>query len=90
MKNANRYNSHQHVNHVVQSNMTIALINWRIHIYIACQLNMYKGESKSLQYFNKVRHNSGARNDFAEVVMVTNHAELWDATLAWYSSTNIT
>ena len=39
-----------------------------------------------MQYFSNVRQNSAALAAFAEVVKVTNHSGLWDAELAWYSS----
>ena len=38
------------------------------------------------QYFGNITHNSEALDAFAEVVKVTNHTELWDDELAWYSS----
>ena len=50
---------------------------------------MYKGESKVLQYFANMRHNSATIVVFAEVVKVTNHTGLWDAELAWYSMSDI-
>ena len=45
----------------------------------------YLSESKVLQYFGNVRHNSAAADAFTEGVKVMNHNGLWDAELAWYS-----
>ena len=45
----------------------------------------YKG-SKVLQYFGNMRHNSTAPHAFVEVIMMTNHSELFDAKFTWYSS----
>ena len=46
---------------------------------------IFNSESKVLQYFNNVRHNSAAPDTFAVVVKVTNHTGLWDAELVSYS-----
>ena len=37
---------------------------------------VYKSESKVLQYFSNVRHNSAAVDAFVEIVKVTNHIGL--------------
>ena len=42
------------------------------------------GESKVLQYFGNMRNNLATPDDFAEVIEITNHPELWDAKLTWY------
>ena len=49
-------------------------------------LSNYSSESKVLQYFCIMRSNSVTPNAFAsEAVKVTNHIELCEAELAWYS-----
>ena len=48
-------------------------------------LTIYKDESKVLQYFGNVTHNSAASDAFVEVMKVMNHFGLWGAKLAWYS-----
>ena len=45
----------------------------------------YEGESKVLQYFCNMRHNSTVPNVLAEVMKGTNYTGLWDAKLVWYS-----
>ena len=42
-------------------------------------------ESKILQYFGNMKHHTATPDAFAEIRIVINHAELWDAELAWYS-----
>ena len=44
---------------------------------------MYLGESKVLQYFDNVRHNSTALDAFAKFVKVICHTGQWDAKFAW-------
>ena len=56
------------------------------HLVCSCATRIiYQGESKVLQYFGNVRHNSIALDVLAEGVKVTSHTGLWDAELAWYS-----
>ena len=43
--------------------------------------NQLHGESKVLQYFGNMRHNSAASNAIAEVEKVTNYTGLGDAKL---------
>ena len=46
-----------------------------------------QGESKVLQYFGKMRHNSVAPDTFVMAIKMMNHIGLWDADLAWYPPT---
>ena len=45
----------------------------------------YLGESKVLQYFGNVSHNSAALDAFVDVVNETKYTGLWDAKFTWYS-----
>ena len=45
----------------------------------------YLCQSKVLQYFGNMTHNSADSVAFADVVKMTNYTVLWDADLAWYS-----
>ena len=45
----------------------------------------YKGESKVLQCFANVMHNSAAAIAFVVVMKVRKHAGLLDSKIAWYS-----
>ena len=47
--------------------------------------SVLESESKVLQCFINIKHNSAVLDIFAEVVKVMNHTELWHADLAWYS-----
>ena len=47
-------------------------------------INFKFSESKVLQYFDNMRHNSAALNVSVEVVKVTYHTGLLDAKLTWY------
>ena len=44
----------------------------------------YESESKVLQYFGKVKHNSASLDTFAKVMKVMNHTRRWDAEHTWY------
>ena len=43
----------------------------------------YYPESKVLQYFRKVRHNSEDLDVFAVVMEVTKHFRQWDVGISW-------
>ena len=56
-----------------------------LRCFIGWDINLFLDESKILQYFGNVRHNSSALDAFVEVVVVSNNTGLQDAELAWYS-----
>ena len=63
----------------ISSSLPLSPLSVYIYIYI------YSSESKVLQYFGSMRHNSIAPDVFANVVKLTNNTELSDAELVWYS-----
>ena len=53
--------------------------------YFEVAVQYFSHYATGTRSFGNVRHNSAAPYAFAAVVKVTNHSELWDSELAWYS-----
>ena len=58
------------------------LIKSKINYNLKC--NIYYGESKVLQYFGNMRHDSAILDAFTKVMYVTNHSGIWHTELTWY------
>ena len=57
---------------------------WDTCIHTRARAHTHLSESKVLQYFDNVRHNSAASDAFTIVVKIMNHIGRWDAELTWH------